>query len=149
VLGHCGGLTWVVCSTRVAMLPSYLWALCGVDMGCMLFACSNAAFIFMGTVLRALSKSIASATQDDPNQFQGTGRFDTANISVTRPYHPLLQPARGIIFDSCPCRLTPDVSARCVHTALLSAQQSSPPNREDLCYPFSCHSMVPSQRSFL
>eukprot|EP00884_Botryococcus_braunii_P020862 jgi/Botrbrau1/745/Bobra.0181s0004.1 len=73
---------------------------------------SNAAFIFMGTVLRALSKATPAAPLETVKQPQASSGFISASGPATESIHPLLQPVRGFIFDSCPCRLTPDVSAR-------------------------------------
>ena len=62
--------------------------------------CSNAGFLFMGTVLRAMADSNAKLAERQPDK----------QTELLR--HKLLNPVQGIIFDSAPCRLTPDISAR-------------------------------------
>ena len=62
--------------------------------------CSNAGFLFFGTVLRAIAESDARRLHSLQHNSQSLSQ------------HSMLQPVRGIIFDSAPCRLTPDISAR-------------------------------------
>ena len=66
--------------------------------------CSNAGFLFFGTVLRAIAAADASPLS--PSQ-QLTS--DACSLQ-----HNMLQPVKGLILDSAPCRLTPSISARCV-----------------------------------
>lgn len=62
--------------------------------------CSNAGFLFFGTVLRA----IAAAEAKELHNLQ---------IGKQPPLqHSMLQAVQGMILDSAPCRLTPDISAR-------------------------------------
>jgi len=66
--------------------------------------CSNAGFLFFGTVLRAIAA--ADALPLSPRQQL------TSNARSLQ--HNMLQPVKGLILDSAPCRLTPSISARCV-----------------------------------
>lgn len=88
----------------------------GIDEGELMtkqsLACSNAAFIFMGTMLRALSLA-ASVHSGVPSQENGGVAVPPS--TTIEPSYPLLEPVRGIIFDSCPCRLDPDIAARYAH----------------------------------
>ena len=60
--------------------------------------CSNAGFLFFGTVLRALAAADVSKHQ--------------LSAETGLPLASILQPVQGLILDSAPCRLTPDISAR-------------------------------------
>ena len=62
--------------------------------------CSNAGFLFFGTVLRAIA-----AADGSPGRSQ-----DTPSLQQS-----MLQPVQGLILDSAPCRLTPEISARLAH----------------------------------
>ena len=65
--------------------------------------CSNAGFLFFGTVLRAIGA--ADALPLCPGQLTS---------SACSLQNNMLQPVKGLILDSAPCRLTPSISARCV-----------------------------------
>ena len=69
--------------------------------------CSNAGFLFFGTVLRAIAA--ADALPDGQ-----PGQGDQAAASLP---HGMIQSIKGLILDSAPCRLTPDISARFKHAA--------------------------------
>lgn len=62
--------------------------------------CSNAGFLFFGTVLRAIAAA-------DAVPYSAQASKDTSSVQ-----HSLMQPVKGLILDSAPCRLTPDISAR-------------------------------------
>lgn len=64
--------------------------------------CSNAGFLFFGTVLRAIAA--ADGLRSSQNGPEGSPSLQKS----------FLQPVQGLILDSAPCRLTPDISARFV-----------------------------------
>lgn len=79
--------------------------------------CSNAGFLFFGTVLRAIAAA-------DAVPYSAQASKDTSSVQ-----HSLLQPVKGLILDSAPCRLTPDISARyifcCIHYTKIFLLSSS------------------------
>ena len=79
------------------LLPHVLTLLCG----------SNAGFIFFGTMLRAL------AMQDPSMSSRVFTRMPQSPESSAAPLD-MLNTTSGIIIDSAPSRLTPDIAARWV-----------------------------------
>jgi len=65
--------------------------------------CSNAGFLFFGTVLRAIAAADALPLSQSQQLVS-----DACSLQ-----HNMLQPVKGLIVDSAPCRLTPGISARC------------------------------------
>lgn len=76
---------------------------------------SNAGFLFLGTVLRAIAA--ADALPRSPSQ--------QLTRNACSPQHDMLQPVKGLILDSAPCRLTPSISARGFTAAVLSKPAES------------------------
>ncbi|KAL0042970.1 hypothetical protein WJX79_005495 [Trebouxia sp. C0005] len=76
---------------------------------------SNAGFLFFGTVLRAIAA--ADALPLSPSQ--------QLTSSACSLQHNMLQPVKGLILDSAPCRLTPSISARGFTAAVLSKPAKS------------------------
>ncbi|KAL0023096.1 hypothetical protein WJX77_000879 [Trebouxia sp. C0004] len=73
---------------------------------------SNAGFLFFGTVLRAIAAADALPSQQ-------------LTSDACSQQHNMLQPVKGLILDSAPCRLTPSISARGFTAAVLSKPAES------------------------
>lgn len=78
----------------------------------------------MGTAMRTLALQDPALQQQllkAPGLQDAYEAVDYSNWSLPAQHSQpsLLQPVRGMVFDSCPARLTPDIAARCDHSKAL------------------------------
>ena len=109
-----------------------------------MLARSNAGFIFFGTMLRSLAapalRSSAAPRVSISEASKGANRAaETKHLGVILPHNKecgalsVLDPVDGLILDSAPSRLTPDIAAR---RATLPADNGVRGTVGTRCHPF-------------